>query len=98
MHVHIRINYYQIWVTNRSKHGHFTFLLICPRNSRMTCILGRREYKFNHPYFLTGEYSLRSKIQVILGSKNCPKKQVTLPYLESVCACKNQLLPSTGNK
>ena len=46
MHVHVRINYYyyQIWVTNRGKHSHFTFLLIYPKISRMISILGRREY------------------------------------------------------
>ena len=34
-------------------------------------------------------YSLRPKILVILGFKIYPKKQVTLLYLESACACKN---------
>ena len=29
---------------NSGKHGHFTFLLICPKTSRMTCFLGWREY------------------------------------------------------
>ena len=43
-------------------------------------------------------YSLRPKILVILGFKICPKKQVTLLYLESTCACKNQLVPNMGNK
>ena len=43
-------------------------------------------------------YSLHPKKQVILGFKICPRKQVILPYLESVCACKNQLLPIMGNK
>jgi hypothetical protein len=43
-------------------------------------------------------YSLRPKKQVILGFKICPKKQVILPYLESACACKNQLVPNMGNK
>jgi hypothetical protein len=41
---------------------------------------------------------LHPKKQVILRFKICPKKQVTLPYLESACACTNQLLPSIGNK
>ena len=43
VHVHARINQCQIWIINRGKHGHFTFLLICPRIPRMSCILGRRE-------------------------------------------------------
>ena len=43
-------------------------------------------------------YSLRPKILVILGFKTCPKKQVTLPYLESACACKNQLVTNICNK
>jgi len=38
------------------------------------------------------------KKQVILEFKICPKKQVILPYLESACACKNQLVPNMGNK
>ena len=42
--MHARINQCQIWVINRGKHGHFTFLLICPRIHRMTCFLGLREY------------------------------------------------------
>ena len=42
-------------------------------------------------------YSLRPKKQVILGFKICPKKQVILPYLESACACKNQLVPNMDN-
>jgi len=45
----------------------------------------------------TNIYSLRPKILVILGFKICPKKQVTLPYLESACACKNQLVPNMDN-
>ena len=43
-------------------------------------------------------YSLRPKIQVTLGFKTCPKKQVTLRYLESACTCKNQLTPNMENK
>ena len=35
---------------------------------------------------------------VILEFKICPKKQVILPYLESACACKNQLVPNMDNK
>ena len=38
------------------------------------------------------------KKQFILGFQNCRKKHVILPYLESACACKNQLLPNMGNK
>ena len=44
------------------------------------------------------KYSLRPKKQVTLGFKICPKKQVILPYLESACACKNQLVPNMDNK
>ena len=55
VHVHVRINYYQIQVTNRGKHGHFTFLLICPKISRMTCILGRRVQSLSSYNTLTGE-------------------------------------------
>jgi hypothetical protein len=43
-------------------------------------------------YIVKTMYSLRPKNQVILGFKICPKKQVTLPYLESA------LLPNMGNK
>ena len=43
-------------------------------------------------------YSLRPKKQVILGFKICPNKHVILPYLESVYACKNQLVPNMGSK
>ena len=43
-------------------------------------------------------YSLRPKKLVILGFKIYPKKQVILPYLESACAYKNQLVPNMGNK
>ena len=32
-----------------------------------------------------------------LGFKICPKKQITLLYLESTCACKNQLVPNIDN-
>jgi len=46
----------------------------------------------------TEEYSLHPKIQVILGFKIWPKKQVILPCLESACACKNQLVPNMVNK
>ena len=42
--------------------------------------------------------SVPKKKQVTLGFKICPKKQVTLSYLESVCACKNQLVLNMGNK
>ena len=42
-------------------------------------------------------YSLRPKILVILRFKICPKKQVTLPYLESACECKNQLVSNMDN-
>ena len=44
------------------------------------------------------KYSLRPKKQITLGFKNCSKKQVILPYLESACACKNQLVPNMDNK
>jgi len=44
-------------------------------------------------------YSLRpKKKQVTLEFKNCLNKQVILPYLESVCACKNQLVPNMDSK
>ena len=33
---------------NRGKYGHFTFLLICPKISWMTWILGQREYLSNY--------------------------------------------------
>jgi hypothetical protein len=38
------------------------------------------------------------KKQVTLEFKNCLKKQVILPYLESACACKNQLVPNMDSK
>ena len=38
------------------------------------------------------------KKQIILGFKIYSKKQVILSYLESTCACKNQLLSNIGNK
>ena len=38
------------------------------------------------------------KKQVTLEFKNCLKKQIILPYLESVCACKNQLVPNMDSK
>ena len=41
-------------------------------------------------------YSLRPKKLVILGFKIYPKKQVILPYLESACARKNQLVLNMG--
>ena len=44
VHVHARINQCQIWIVNRGKHGHFTFLFICHGIPRMTCFLGWREY------------------------------------------------------
>jgi len=44
------------------------------------------------------KYSLRPKKQVTLGFKICSKKQFILPYLESACACKNQLVPNMDNK
>jgi len=37
------------------------------------------------------------KKYIILGFKFYPKKQVILSYLESTCACKNQLVPNMGN-
>ena len=42
-------------------------------------------------------YFLRPKILVILKFKICHKKQVTLIYLESIYACKNQLVPNMDN-
>jgi hypothetical protein len=34
---HATINQRQIRLTNRGNQGHFTFLLTCPKISRMTC-------------------------------------------------------------
>jgi len=42
-------------------------------------------------------YSLRPKILVILKFKICHKKQVTLIYLESIYAYKNQLVLNMDN-
>ena len=47
---------------------------------------------------LTKTYSLRPKNHVTPGFKIYPKKQIILPYLESACACKNQLMLNMGNK
>ena len=58
----------------------------------------RNQRKKTSMQFCQKYYSLRPKKQVILGFKICPKKQVILPYLESACACKNQLVPNMGNK
>ena len=46
---------------------------------------------------LRDNYSLRPKILVILGFKICPKKQVTLLYIDNACACKNQLVLNMDN-
>ena len=40
MHAHVRINQRQIRIINRGKHGHFIFLLICPKIFRMIYFFG----------------------------------------------------------
>jgi len=37
-------------------------------------------------------YTLSVQKKIILGFKTYPEKQIILPYLQSICACKNKLV------
>jgi len=68
-------------------------LYLQKKKDNKSSVISDKEGKM--PFFV--RYSLRPKILVILGFKICPQKQVTLLYLESACACKNQLVPNMDN-
>ena len=73
------------------------FFYLCTCNEWESCICHTRN-NINIGGYTFIFYSLHPKKQVILGFKNCPKKQVILSYLESACACKNQLVLNMDSK
>ena len=72
VHMHGRINQCQIWKVNRGKYGHFIFLLICSRISRMTYFLGRRERYITKQLFLTTTSKLNiHQTPTVVATRKC---------------------------
>ena len=62
-------------IENRGKHGHFTFLLICPKIYRMTCFFGTEGVCYhknnaNNPLNVYMNYPIMSSLKVKLTPKS----------------------------